>query len=140
MEWPSIWIGAIFWHEIEDKASWVKEIEKIINEKIDLNHYGSGLQSIRFVYLALQPENRVHEEQIKYSFKKKQITLHLKLNFESVVQADKETFLRMTALLFLNSIERYFSVRLKNFDSHRFKKDVSQLFEVKGLLHPAERN
>lgn len=138
MEWPSIWFGAVFRHEVEDKAHLVKEIEQVLNDKLDLSRYGAGLQSIRFVPLALQPGDRIHEEEIKYAPRKKELTLKLKLDYDSVLHADKPAMLRLIALLFLNAIERYPAAQVRNFDSRLFGRDVARVFESKGLVYPQE--
>lgn len=134
MKWPAIWFGAIFWKDVSDKAPLVKDIESSLNESIDLTNYGEGLLSIRFIPIAVRTTNQIHEEEIKYSGHKKQISLHLKLEYDAVAGADEKSLLQLVAMLFLDSIDQYPKHRVKNFDWQGFKKDVTDLFEAEGLL------
>ncbi len=136
-EKPQIWFGAIFWKDLKAQALQVKEVESLLNDALDLSNYGSSLQSIDFIPIALKPSNKVHEEERHYSLRKKKLSLHLKMDFEKVTHASPEGFLPLIAQFFLEAIDEAPRHQIKNFDWPRFKKDVTELFEAEGWLQTA---
>lgn len=137
-----IWIGAIFWHEQRLKAFQLNAIEDSLNKAIDLSQYGKGITDLNFIYVAVKPTNRIHEEEIIYSSRKKTISLKLKLDYEEVEKTDEDTFLPYAARFFLQAINFYGKTkhRIKDFDWKSFKLDAAVLFAEKGWLSKAERD
>ena len=133
--WPAIWIGPILWKDIADKAPLVNRIEDLLNESIDLSDYGSGLTAIRFVPFILLPSNQVHQEEVTYSRRKKEIFIKLPVDYTLAESADEGTFRALLAQLFLASIEEYSKHRIPDFDWRRFQADVRRLFAGEGWEH-----
>lgn len=131
-DWPAIWIGPILWKDIADKAPLVNRIEDLLNGAIDLSDYGSGLTAIRFVPVVLLPSNQVHEAEITYSGRKKEIFVKLPIDYALAESADEKTFRALLARLFLTSIEEYPKHQVRDFDWRRFKADVERLFAGEG--------
>jgi hypothetical protein len=136
MEWPAIWFGIIFWKDLEEKSYWVNPMEKLINNRIQLSNYGQGLKHIRFVLIAVPPDNKMHEEGIRYSARKKQLLLYKKLDYQAVLEADQPAFQRLVAQLFLKSIDDYAKRRIQDFDRQRFREDMTALFIEQGWIQP----
>lgn len=138
-KWPAIWFGIVFWKELMDKIPWVKPMEKLINNHIQLSNYGEGLKHIRFVLIAVPPDNKLHEEGIRYSARKKQLLLYKKLDYQATLEADQPAFQRLVAQLFLKSIEDYAKRRIQDFDRQRFKEDMTALFTEQGWIQPGNQ-
>lgn len=136
-EWPRIWIGTIVWKEAWDKVKRSKYIEKLLNNNLDLDDYGGGLRSIRFVPISVLPSNPIHEESIKYAPQKKELAIYLKLDFDAVKDGDEDSYLTLVAHLFLRAIDEAPQHKVKDFDWPRFRKDVAGLFEAEGWLQAA---
>jgi hypothetical protein len=131
---PPIWFGAVVWNEFRTQALGIKKMEQAINEAIDLSTYGTGLQSINFIPIAVLPGNIVHEEEVKYFTRKKELRIHLKLDYDEVKGSDETEFLQQVALLFINAIDDFQEYGVEDFDLQRFKDDVADLFEANGWV------
>ncbi len=131
---PPIWLGAIFWHELAEKSFTVHPIQLTLNEHIDLSDYGTGIQAIRFVAIAVRPTNKIHEAGIEYKPRKKELYINAKLDYKEVEEAPIEDVPKMVAASFVDRINRYEDVGVKDFDTVRFKRDVEQLFAGEGWL------
>lgn len=103
----AFYIGAIFLEEFKDKALALKKIQEKLNKEIDLSQYGTGLQRIVFVPIAVADDDTIHEEEIKYSGRKKEISLYLKMPFSEVQLSDEPSFLQLFAKLYLDAV-KYF--------------------------------
>jgi hypothetical protein len=133
-----IWIGSIFWKDLKDKAFSMLPVEEALNKALQLSDFGTGLQSIHFVPVAIRPTNQIHEEFMTYSGRKKQLIIQTRLNYEQVVNTPVEQFPHLVALTFYQFIDRYKKHRIKDFDVEGFKKAVKKVFEDNGWLQKAE--
>jgi hypothetical protein len=138
-EKKAFYIGAIFWEGLKDKAMALKKIQEKLNREIDLSRYGTGLQRIVFVPIAVAEDDAIHKEEIKYSGRKKEISLYLKMEFSSVEEADEETFLQQFAQLYLEAVKLFKKHRVRDFDRKAFRRDVSKVFEGNGWLEEVEQ-
>lgn len=136
----AFYIGAIFSEEFKDKALALKKIQEKLNREIDLSRYGTGLQRIVFVPIAVAEEDFIHEEEVKYSGRTKEISLYLKMSFPDVQQADESSFLQQFAQLYLDAVKYFKKHRVKDFDRKAFKKDVAKLFEANEWLELVEQS
>ena len=118
----AFYIGAIFLEILKDKALALKKIQEKLNEKINLSKYGTGLERIVFVAIAVTEGDTIHEEKIKYSGRKKEIKLYLKMNFEEANSGNENDFLQQFANLYLDAIPYFKKHRVKDFDRKAFKK------------------
>ena len=135
----AFYIGAIFLEEFKNKALSLKKIQEKPNKEIDLSLYGTALQRIVFVPIAVAEDDKIHEEEIKYSGRKKEISLYLKMSFSDVQQADEPVFLQQFAQLYLDAVKYFKKHRVKDFDRKAFKEDVAKLFEANEWLEPVEQ-
>ena len=55
-------IKSVTWHEVTEK---IKEeiIADALNNNMRLSKYGKGLESIFFIYLAVEPTNSIHQNE-----------------------------------------------------------------------------
>lgn len=133
-EWPPIAFGTIFWREVGEKADWITEIERCLQQNIHVEDYGSGISVFRFVSVAVLPSNKRHEEYIKYFKKYKELVANLKLDYDAVAQADEPAFSQLVAHLFLRAIDEAPQHKVRDFDWPRFRRDVAELFRAEGWL------
>ncbi len=125
---PPIWFGAIFWKDVFEKAFFIPPLGDLLDKNITLEDYGEGLKRIWFVPIADRPTSTMHEEGMEFKPRKKELYISAKLDYESVVNASKEGVQKMVVTAFLEMIDRYEEVGVKNFDIERFKKDVEEVF------------
>jgi hypothetical protein len=137
--WPSIWIGPIVWKDLLEKGFLTNRIEDVLNDHIDLSDYGSGIAFIRFMPFIVRPSNKIHEEAIVYSGRKKEISVKLRIDYDAAAQADEDAFRSIIAQRFLDSIAEFPKHKVKHFDWLSLQNDVRKVFEQQGWLMPAEQ-
>ncbi len=125
-------ISEVCWHEVSDKVN-TEPIQSALNE-IDLSKYGSGVQRIHFIYVAVQPSNTLHPNDASYDPTEKKVKMELNLPFDRVQNAIKSDLLDTMARLFIVSIDLYEKWEIEDFDSVKLKNDLTTLFKSKGLL------
>jgi hypothetical protein len=119
--------GAIFWHELENKAYAIRKVGELLDKNIRLTDYGTGIVRFVFVPIAVLPSNKIHEEKISYSKAKREITLYLKLDYAAAAAADETAFQQLVAQLFLRGIDEAPQSRIRDFDWARFRRDVERV-------------
>jgi hypothetical protein len=132
-----IWIGSIFWKDFKEKAFSILPIEEALNKAINLSEFGTSLEAIHFIPVAVRPANQIHEEFMTYNGRKKQLIIQTHLDYEQVVNTPLERFPHLVALTFYQFIDRYKKHRIKDFDIEGFKKAVKKVFEENGWLEKA---
>ena len=104
-------------------------------DEIDLSKYGTGIQRIHFIVVALPPDNTLHENEVIFDRRKKQLTLELNLSYPHVLNATASEVLSMAAKLFLVSIDMYTELKIQDFDINAFKSDMTKYFTSQGCLY-----
>ena len=129
-------VTGIVWHEVKDKIAFenINLMEDVLNEHLQLPDYGSGLVAIAFIFIAVQPSNTIHEEEMTYRRKKKELSIQMKLPYELVEQYDRPQVLQLMAATYLHTIKDLSKLKIPDFDYQRFAKDVERLFEGRGWL------
>ncbi|HMO39492.1 MAG TPA: hypothetical protein PKC76_13660 [Saprospiraceae bacterium] len=129
-------VSGILWHEIGNKVSPdnTNKVENLLNTALLFENYGSGLTGLAFIFIVVQPDNRIHEEVLRYSRKKRELYIQKKLPYDLVVAYDKPQVLQLMAATYLETLETLDKKRIPNFDLPRFRADVQALFEAQGWL------
>lgn len=129
-------ISGIVWHEIGEKIAFHNSVimEDALNEHLQLSNYGSGLVAIAFIFIAVQPTNTIHEEEMTYRRKKKELYIQMKLPYELVERYERPQVLQLMAATYLDTIKDLPKLKIPDFDYQRFAKDVERLFEAQGWL------
>ena len=130
-------VTGIVWHEVQDKTAFenINMVEDVLNDHLQLSNYGPGLiGGIAFVFIAQQPDNTIHKEEMTYRRKKKELYIQMKLPYESVAQYERPQVLELMAGTYLRTIQQFGKLKIPDFDYQRFAKDVEQLFEAQGWL------
>lgn len=121
----------VVWHEIGKKIMFAAiELQTIMNQQLDLVHYGVAVKHLFFVFIAVLPTNKIHTEEQFYTPKDKKIDIYLKLDYPKIEQAQGVVeSLPLMATLFLDSIPTYYpKLNIPDFDWQRFALDVKLLF------------
>jgi len=115
---------------VTDKAVGLKlpvvALEDLLNESITLNNYGTGVQKIFIVFIAVPPTNTIHEEHIIYTEAELHLEIAVRLDYMAVLEADSEACLLMikeNLIDRLSSIEEIYS---KNFDRKRLIEAITK--------------
>lgn len=129
-------ISGIIWHEVGEKVAFENTnlMKEALNQNLRLSDYGSGLNAIAVIFIAVQPDNTIHEEEMKYNRRKKEAYIQTKLPFELVEQYERPQVLRLMAATYLRTIKDLPKLKIPDFDYQRFSKDVERLFEGRGWL------
>lgn len=121
------------WHEATDNLD-VQPIADALNSNIKLSDYGTGIKAVYFTFIVVKPDNPLHENDVRFDKKKKQLEVSLNLSYPHVLSADPSAVLKMMAMLFFVSIDLWEGIEIGGFDLSKFKDDVERLFDVKGWL------
>lgn len=130
-------LSSISRQDVTDKVAFDNSplLEDTLNQYIQLSNYGEGVKSIGFIFLAVPPNNTLHEQVVEYTRKDKKVFMQLKLPYEQVIQSDKQQVLQLMATTYLHANEHFLNqLHIPNFDSQCFQQDLRQLFESKGWL------
>ena len=130
----SIVVGSMCWEEDSEKFLKSSEVSDVLNEKIDLSHFGYGLDSIFFVPMGYKTDDTFHPEKISFRPSRKELDIRLKLDYPKMKKATDEEFLHMVAQLFLSAIDRFPQRRIPEFDIPKFKADVTRVFREQGWV------
>jgi len=111
-----------------------QNIEKILNNKLDLTNYTQNITEIVFVYIALDPEMLFKENDFtKFRRKSKIVEIGINLNYAELLLATEDETLEILAEAYLKGIEKYLLPR-KDFNGNQFYNDVKQLFTEHRLI------
>ena len=136
---PSFWVGAIAWRDFQPHALSVVHLEEALNKHLCLNDYGPAMTSFNFIPMVLSPENRIHEEEIEYSRRKRELNIQLKLDYQEVINAGLVGFLPLVGQLLLRAIDESPQQRIKDFNWSAFRKDIENLLSANGWLLSVEQ-
>ncbi len=128
--------SSITWHEIDFKVAIpnLTLMENVLNENIDLSNYGTGIQEIAYVFVALSPTNTLHGETLRYYKAKQEVFIQKKLPYELVEAYDDTQVLSLMAATYLQSMEQLAKRNIPDFDGARLVADVKCFFEQQGWL------
>lgn len=122
--------SSITWREISAKVdhAYLKQMEDVLSKSIDLKDYGTGVKNIGFVYLAIKPDNKLHEEFIEYNPKEKSIYAQIKLPYEQVLEADQEAMHQLMKDTYLVMLQSLADENIPDFDVAKLQVDVQAVF------------
>lgn len=132
------WIGFIAWKDFTPHGVNLVILENALNKKLCLKAYGSGITSFNFIPMVLTPNNRVHEEEIAYTPKKKELDIQLKVDYQQAINAGVNGFLPLVGEVLLKGIDEAGQKNIHDFDWPRFRRDVEQLLSQNGWLLPVK--
>ena len=120
-----IFISTICWYEVEDLVQF-QSIQELLGN-IDPLNYSEQVTGINFIYIAVQSDNIIHEEEFEYDSTHGDINIRLKLDYDQLKDANEERALELMKNLFLESINRFEELEIE-FEIEQFKRDVRDLF------------
>lgn len=131
------YITSASWHEVSHKIKFA-DFENLLSNNLKISDYSEQVKQYQFLFVAVQPTNRNHDNWRAYFSSKRGILYHnLKLDFERFQQADQEEAYQMQAQLYLQSILEIPTLRgMKKvaFDYQKFYDHAQNLFLKKGWL------
>lgn len=120
------------WHEVDHKLNYLP-IEEALNLEVRLSDFGSGVEAIRFIYIEVQPDNEINEDQVIYDNYAKEVTLALKLDYPKLALADPSGVKAMLCDLDLTGIQMIKGeLKDKEFDIDRLHLPIKTLLTIKG--------
>ncbi len=110
------------------KFDGVFEIEKILNENVNLTDYTKTIQKIVFVTIAVDTQkfNGV-DNFIKFRRKSKAIELGVNLPYNEFINADKDKELKILKNAYIEGVETLLSKR-KDIDYKKLSENIRQIF------------
>ncbi|HMQ50103.1 MAG TPA: hypothetical protein PKA00_21960 [Saprospiraceae bacterium] len=129
-------ISGILWHEIGEKVAFVNtnKLEDALEDNLSLSDYGTGITAIAFIYIVVQPTNIIHEEEMRYRRKKKEVYIQKKMPIELVEQYERPQVLQLMAATYLSTVRDLRQLKIPDFDHARFEHAVESLFRQEGWL------
>ena len=106
--------------EIDQKIDY-SFLEKLLNTKLQLSEYGSGIEKVYFVFIAVPSENINHDEEISFKSINKRLLIRKKMSYETVLKMDKLTIQKEMAQTFFFSL---LHVEFLNIESFKIKSII----------------
>lgn len=119
-------LTAIIWHEVQNKIN-VEPLETLLNNHLNLSDYGSRIKKIYFVFIAVRPQNKLHENKLEFHSNSGRLEVALQLNYKDVVNSNKKEIQVMMTRLILGAVELYKGISKVDFDWKKFKQDCIDL-------------
>lgn len=122
-------VSGKIWHEVKDLFLFnFGKFYNLLNKNLNIEKYGTSIKGLAYIFIAMQPEDKIHKERTSYSNKKKELYIQQKLDYHKVIASSEQEVLRMMAATYLDTFAEFQHPRVKDFDSQRFHKDVQKLF------------
>lgn len=105
----------------------VVELEDMLNEHIKLSDYGTGIEKILFVFIAVSPGNTIHEPHIIHTESEAHLEIALKLDYAQVVEAEGDALMGMLQGIFLKGLGLCNETNLAEFRWLDFLNDTKKI-------------
>lgn len=128
------WVGFIAWKDFTPHGFNLLSLENALNDRLNLSDYGPAISSFNFIPMILTPNNRVHEEEIAYVPKKRELDIQLKVDYQQAINAGVNGFLPLVGEVLLKGIDEASQENIQDFDWPRFRADVANLLSESGWL------
>jgi hypothetical protein len=126
----SIYTSTACWHEVPRiNAQTAHELGDFLEKRINLEAFGSGLKDIWFVALIMQPEDKIHTNQIVFH-RKTTLLLELfwRMDYNRVMASTLPEFKAYLAAFFVEVLQiAKEQKRIKNFDMEGFIAAVEKV-------------
>lgn len=130
-------ISGILWHEIGEKVAFTNtaRLRELLNQRINLSDYGTGLKGIAFIFVVTQPDDEIHREYFIYRSKAKELHVQARLPYTQVDAASLPEVLQLMAGKYLEVLTKNLPKRkIDDFDTMQFVEDVRAVLEREGIL------
>lgn len=126
----------ILWKDISPKFEFynLNVIADVLNTRLDLKKYGSTVEKLMFVFIAVKPSNTIHSEKTGYISTEKRLLLYRKLAYEKVSIYSKEEVLRLMAETYIKSIFDLGENEIPDFDYIQLGKEIEKVFIELGWI------
>ncbi|MEM8529004.1 MAG: hypothetical protein AAGG68_30515 [Bacteroidota bacterium] len=95
-----------------------------LNEQLDIETYGIGVEKIGFAFIALAPKFFPENRRIEYFPDDKVVLMKLQLNYEKLIAASNEEAVEMMKQLYLRGVRVLDLFEIEDFDIERLYTDV----------------
>jgi len=104
----------------------VQLMEQLLNTRLRLSDYGTGVSGIAVVFLGTAPEaDVIHEEEIRFKGASGEVYLQLRLPYPELAQATEAEVLDMMVLRYVDGLRDLADgALLKGFEWVRLQQDV----------------
>lgn len=125
---PDIYFTSAISHEVPDaKAHEVLQVGDFVNNKIDLQAFGDGLNRIWFVAIIMEPEDRIYTNKIVFHRKNKALEVFWRMDYERVMAASLIEFKAYLSIFLIDVLtEALQKKKIKNFDSEQFLNQLDK--------------
>lgn len=121
-------ITSTVWHEVQDKID-VVQLEQLLNNNLRLSIYGSGIQKIYFKYIAMIPNQNLHENICEYDELSKVLRISHQLEYNQVVSGNRQQVYSSMKKLYLECLIGFQPIQDIDFEKDRLVEDLHILFE-----------
>lgn len=95
-----------------------------LNEQLDIQTYGTGIEEIGFAFIALAPEFFPENQNVEYFPEDKVALIALQLNYEKLIAASDDEAIDMMKSLYLKGIKVLSIFDIEDFDIEQLYKDI----------------
>ncbi len=125
--WPKIWIGSVTDESVGMKATIFRSIEDLLNASIEPSKYGSDVEEIHFVLIAVKPGNPNHPDDMKYDKKEKSVTIWKNLDLKTVLDAEEKHLTQLASNKIIEAINQIPKLNIQDLDIESLKDDITKL-------------
>lgn len=126
----------ILWKDISYKFEFynINVIADVLNSRVQIEKYGNGVKELVFIFIAVLPNDKMHEEYTVYLPNEKKLVLHRKLPYHKVETYSKPEVLRLMAETYHLAIANLWEEQIPNFNYQLLEEDIQKIFIELGWL------
>ncbi|AEE51292.1 hypothetical protein [Haliscomenobacter hydrossis] len=119
------------WHEVSrDKTREVALMSDYLNEKVNIKDFGKGLNSIWFVAIIMQPDDKIHTNEIVFHRKKSELAIYWRMDYDRVMSATLPKFKAYLAEFFVEVLHiAKAQKKIKDFEMEGFIGAVEKVLK-----------
>ncbi len=122
-----IWTSSDAMLDIDDPLNSArKDVERELNVSVGCEDYGSGVSKWAVIYIVMDKDDPAYPEVRRYNNHTGVVELRLKVDHHAFKESNSLAHRKLLAVAMLRSIDLSEGLKLGDFDTGRFRKDVVQ--------------
>ena len=106
-----------------------KDVEQALNTTVSPQDYGTGVIKWALIYIIMDENDPNYPEIRRYKKRKCEVEFRLKVDHQAFKEGDALAQRKLLAAAVLRSIDLAGELKIADFDTERFKRDIVQTLE-----------
>ena len=130
-----VWTSSEALFDVDDSLNSArKDVERELNLSVSSGDYGAGVSKWALIYILLPENDPNYPEVRRYRKRTGVVEFRLKVQHQAFKEADEMAQRSLLALAFLRSIDLSAHLKICDFDTERFRKDVVVVLKKNGWV------